>query len=88
MFPVIVLQGDLWKCESMELMLIFIVLIKRTYSHKHHFFPCQGIKHVDHFGFICRESPEPGLSQYICYVFQCASESLVSGVIVSAQNSG
>uniref|UniRef100_A0A8C5US48 TBC1 domain family member 4 n=1 Tax=Microcebus murinus TaxID=30608 RepID=A0A8C5US48_MICMU len=42
----------------------------------------QGIKHVDHFGFICRESPEPGLSQYICYVFQCASESLVSGVIV------
>ncbi|XP_045143015.1 TBC1 domain family member 4-like [Echinops telfairi] len=40
-----------------------------------------GIKHVDHFGFICRESPEPGLSHYICYVFQCASESLVSGVM-------
>uniref|UniRef100_A0A803YSN0 TBC1 domain family member 4 n=1 Tax=Meleagris gallopavo TaxID=9103 RepID=A0A803YSN0_MELGA len=36
----------------------------------------QGIKHVDHFGFICRESVEPALSQYVCYVFQCASESL------------
>ncbi|XP_039405102.1 TBC1 domain family member 4 isoform X4 [Corvus cornix cornix] len=43
----------------------------------------QGIKHVDHFGFICRESVEPGLSQYICYVFQCASESLVDEVMLT-----
>ncbi|XP_043852089.1 TBC1 domain family member 4 isoform X3 [Dromiciops gliroides] len=43
----------------------------------------QGIKHIDHFGFICRESPEPGLSQYICYVFQCASESLVDEVMLT-----
>nr|XP_012327472.1 TBC1 domain family member 4 isoform X3 [Aotus nancymaae] len=43
----------------------------------------QGIKHMDHFGFICRESPEPGLSQYICYVFQCASESLVDEVMLT-----
>ncbi|XP_032959790.1 TBC1 domain family member 4 isoform X3 [Rhinolophus ferrumequinum] len=43
----------------------------------------QGIKHVDHFGFICREAPEPGLSQYICYVFQCASESLVDEVMLT-----
>ncbi|XP_037655691.1 TBC1 domain family member 4 isoform X1 [Choloepus didactylus] len=43
----------------------------------------QGIKHVDHFGFICRESLEPGLSQYICYVFQCASESLVEEVMLT-----
>nr|XP_040137335.1 TBC1 domain family member 4 isoform X3 [Ictidomys tridecemlineatus] len=43
----------------------------------------QGIKHVDHFGFICRESPEPGMSQYICYVFQCASESLVDEVMLT-----
>uniref|UniRef100_A0A8P0T1M3 TBC1 domain family member 4 n=1 Tax=Canis lupus familiaris TaxID=9615 RepID=A0A8P0T1M3_CANLF len=43
----------------------------------------QGIKHVDHFGFICRESPEPGLSLYICYVFQCASESLVDEVMLT-----
>ncbi|XP_054979654.1 TBC1 domain family member 4 isoform X2 [Sorex araneus] len=43
----------------------------------------QGIKHVDHFGFICRESPEPGLSQYICYVFQCASEALVDEVMLT-----
>ncbi|EDM02434.1 rCG37195 [Rattus norvegicus] len=43
----------------------------------------QGIKHVDHFGFICRESLEPGLSQYICYVFQCANESLVDEVMLT-----
>ncbi|KAL1780537.1 TBC1 domain family member 4 isoform X3 [Sigmodon hispidus] len=43
----------------------------------------QGIKHVDHFGFICRESPEPGLSQYMCYVFQCANESLVDEVMLT-----
>lgn len=38
----------------------------------------QGIKHTDHFGFICRHQSESGPSQYVCYVFQCASESLVS----------
>ncbi|XP_054442410.1 TBC1 domain family member 4 isoform X3 [Pteronotus mesoamericanus] len=43
----------------------------------------QGIKHVDHFGFICRESAEAGLSQYVCYVFQCASESLVDEVMLT-----
>ncbi|KAM6291642.1 TBC1 domain family member 4 isoform 1-T1 [Porphyrio hochstetteri] len=43
----------------------------------------QGIKHVDHFGFICRESVEPGLSQYVCYVFQCANESLVDEVMLT-----
>ncbi|XP_071064359.1 TBC1 domain family member 4 isoform X3 [Dasypus novemcinctus] len=43
----------------------------------------QGIKHIDHFGFICRESPEAGLSQYTCYVFQCASESLVDEVMLT-----
>uniref|UniRef100_A0A4W3I2K4 TBC1 domain family member 4 n=1 Tax=Callorhinchus milii TaxID=7868 RepID=A0A4W3I2K4_CALMI len=43
----------------------------------------QGIKHVDHFGFICRECVEPGLNQYVCYVFQCASESLVDEVMLT-----
>ncbi|XP_062904527.1 TBC1 domain family member 4 isoform X3 [Mobula hypostoma] len=43
----------------------------------------QGIKHVDHFGFICRENLEPGLSQYVCYVFQCANESLVDEVMLT-----
>ncbi|XP_069746657.1 TBC1 domain family member 4 isoform X2 [Narcine bancroftii] len=43
----------------------------------------QGIKHVDHFGFICRENVEPGLSQYVCYVFQCANESLVDEVMLT-----
>lgn len=39
----------------------------------------QGIKQTDHFGFICRDPIDSGPSQYACYVFQCASESLVSG---------
>uniref|UniRef100_A0A452HWC7 TBC1 domain family member 4 n=1 Tax=Gopherus agassizii TaxID=38772 RepID=A0A452HWC7_9SAUR len=43
----------------------------------------QGIQHVDHFGFICRESVEPGINQYVCYVFQCASESLVDEVMLT-----
>uniref|UniRef100_A0A803TJ70 TBC1 domain family member 4 n=1 Tax=Anolis carolinensis TaxID=28377 RepID=A0A803TJ70_ANOCA len=43
----------------------------------------QGIKHIDHFGFICRESIETGISQYVCYVFQCASESLVDEVMLT-----
>ncbi|KAM6446173.1 TBC1 domain family member 4 isoform 2-T2 [Liasis olivaceus] len=43
----------------------------------------QGIKHIDHFGFICRESTEPGINQYACYVFQCASESLVDEVMLT-----
>lgn len=38
----------------------------------------QGIKQTDHFGFICRDQSESGPSQYCCFVFQCASESLVS----------
>ncbi|KAM4795441.1 TBC1 domain family member 4 isoform 2-T2 [Rhinophrynus dorsalis] len=43
----------------------------------------QGIQHIDHFGFICRENVEPGISQYICYVFQCASEALVDEVMLT-----
>ncbi|KAJ6652924.1 hypothetical protein lerEdw1_010502, partial [Lerista edwardsae] len=43
----------------------------------------QGIKYIDHFGFICRESTEPGINQYVCYVFQCASESLVDEVMLT-----
>lgn len=38
----------------------------------------QGVKQTDHFGLICRDQSESGHSQYMCYVFQCASESLVS----------
>uniref|UniRef100_A0ABM5FZM2 TBC1 domain family member 4 isoform X1 n=3 Tax=Pogona vitticeps TaxID=103695 RepID=A0ABM5FZM2_9SAUR len=43
----------------------------------------QGIKHIDHFGFICREPTEPGINQYVCYVFQCASESLVDEIMLT-----
>uniref|UniRef100_H3DBZ3 TBC1 domain family member 4 n=1 Tax=Tetraodon nigroviridis TaxID=99883 RepID=H3DBZ3_TETNG len=44
---------------------------------------CQGIKHSDHFGFICRDQIESGSSQYVCFVFQCASESLVDEVMLT-----
>uniref|UniRef100_A0A672I4X7 TBC1 domain family member 4 n=1 Tax=Salarias fasciatus TaxID=181472 RepID=A0A672I4X7_SALFA len=44
---------------------------------------CQGIKQTDHFGFICRHPAESGPSQYVCYVFQCASESLVDEVMLT-----
>ncbi|XP_033842560.1 TBC1 domain family member 4 isoform X2 [Periophthalmus magnuspinnatus] len=44
---------------------------------------CQGIKQTDHFGFICRDQCEGGPSQYVCYVFQCASESLVDEVMMT-----
>ncbi|KAK1168053.1 TBC1 domain family member 4-like isoform X1 [Acipenser oxyrinchus oxyrinchus] len=43
----------------------------------------QGIQHIDHFGFICREAVESGLCQYVCYVFQCASDSLVDEVMLT-----
>ncbi|XP_010788939.1 TBC1 domain family member 4 isoform X2 [Notothenia coriiceps] len=44
---------------------------------------CQGVKQSDHFGFICRDPVESGPSQYVCYVFQCASESLVDEVMLT-----
>ncbi|XP_029112611.1 TBC1 domain family member 4 isoform X3 [Scleropages formosus] len=43
----------------------------------------QGIKHTDHFGLICRDAAESGRSQYVCYVFQCANESLVDEVMLT-----
>ncbi|XP_012719800.2 TBC1 domain family member 4 isoform X5 [Fundulus heteroclitus] len=44
---------------------------------------CQGVKQTDHFGFICRDQSESVASQYVCYVFQCASESLVDEVMLT-----
>nr|XP_020465081.1 TBC1 domain family member 4 isoform X3 [Monopterus albus] len=44
---------------------------------------CQGIKQTDHFGFICRDQSQSGPTQYVCYVFQCASESLVDEVMLT-----
>ncbi|XP_014386272.1 PREDICTED: TBC1 domain family member 1-like [Myotis brandtii] len=41
-------------------------------------FCSQGIRHVDHFGFICRESSGGGGFHFVCYVFQCTNEALVS----------
>ncbi|XP_061698015.1 TBC1 domain family member 4 isoform X2 [Syngnathoides biaculeatus] len=44
---------------------------------------CQAVKQTDHFGFICRDHSESGPSQYVCFVFQCASESLVDEVMLT-----
>ncbi|KAM6955575.1 TBC1 domain family member 4 isoform 3-T3 [Lycodopsis pacificus] len=44
---------------------------------------CQGLKQSDHFGFIGRDQSEAGPNQYVCYVFQCASESLVDEVMLT-----
>ncbi|XP_053732684.1 TBC1 domain family member 4 isoform X1 [Synchiropus splendidus] len=44
---------------------------------------CQGIKQTDHFGFICRDQSESSSNQYVCFVFQCASESLVDEVMLT-----
>ncbi|XP_073670502.1 TBC1 domain family member 1 isoform X2 [Paramisgurnus dabryanus] len=46
-------------------------------------FCSQGIRHVDHFGFICRETVENGGCQFVCYVFQCANESLVDEIMLT-----
>ncbi|KAJ8253387.1 hypothetical protein GJAV_G00212360 [Gymnothorax javanicus] len=43
----------------------------------------QGIKQTDHFGFVCLDPTDSGSSQYVCYVFQCASESLVDEVMLT-----
>lgn len=63
---------------------IVLLLFKRDYDYNFFFFflnplfVCfQGIRHVDHFGFICRETVEGGNCHFVCYVFQCTDESLV-----------
>ncbi|XP_024145206.1 TBC1 domain family member 1 isoform X3 [Oryzias melastigma] len=46
-------------------------------------FCSQGIHHVDHFGFICRETVEGGNCHFVCYVFQCTDESLVDEIMLT-----
>lgn len=46
----------------------------------------QGVKQTDHFGFICRDQSESGPNHYLCYVFQCASESLVGCTSDASEN--
>ncbi|XP_030643581.1 TBC1 domain family member 1 [Chanos chanos] len=46
-------------------------------------FCSQGVRHVDHFGFICRESVESGTCQFVCYVFQCTDEALVDEIMLT-----
>uniref|UniRef100_A0A3P8UZI1 TBC1 domain family member 4 n=1 Tax=Cynoglossus semilaevis TaxID=244447 RepID=A0A3P8UZI1_CYNSE len=46
-------------------------------------FCSQGIRHVDHFGFICREVVEGGNCHFMCYVFQCTDESLVDEIMLT-----
>ncbi|XP_074486250.1 TBC1 domain family member 1 isoform X4 [Sebastes fasciatus] len=46
-------------------------------------FCSQGIRHVDHFGFICRETVDGGSCHFVCYVFQCTDESLVDEIMLT-----
>lgn len=46
-------------------------------------FCSQGIKYVDHFGFICRENPDSGSCHFVCYVFQCTNEALVDEIMLT-----
>ncbi|XP_069487920.1 TBC1 domain family member 1 isoform X8 [Ambystoma mexicanum] len=46
-------------------------------------FCSQGIRHVDHFGFICREPLENGGCHFVCYVFQCTNEQLVDEIMLT-----
>ncbi|XP_067407645.1 TBC1 domain family member 1 isoform X6 [Emydura macquarii macquarii] len=46
-------------------------------------FCSQGIRHVDHFGFICRESLGNGGCYFVCYVFQCTDEALVDEIMMT-----
>ncbi|XP_063740113.1 TBC1 domain family member 1 isoform X1 [Eleginops maclovinus] len=46
-------------------------------------FCSQGICHVDHFGFICRETVEGGSCHFVCYIFQCTDESLVDEIMLT-----
>ncbi|KAM6220870.1 TBC1 domain family member 1-like [Rhynchocyon petersi] len=46
-------------------------------------FCSQGIRHVDHFGFICRESSGCGAFHFVCYVFQCTNEALVDEIMMT-----
>ncbi|XP_034364783.1 TBC1 domain family member 1 isoform X4 [Arvicanthis niloticus] len=48
-------------------------------------FCSQGIRHVDHFGFICRECSGGGSGgfHFVCYVFQCTNEALVDEIMLT-----
>lgn len=48
-------------------------------------FCSQGIRHVDHFGFICRECSGGGGGgfHFVCYVFQCTNEALVDEIMMT-----
>ncbi|XP_018422737.1 PREDICTED: TBC1 domain family member 1 isoform X2 [Nanorana parkeri] len=46
-------------------------------------FCSQGIQHVDHFGFICRELLKNGGCQFVCYVFRCTNEALVDEIMLT-----
>ncbi|XP_036056461.1 TBC1 domain family member 1 isoform X3 [Onychomys torridus] len=49
-------------------------------------FCSQGIRHVDHFGFICREcsgGSVGGAFHFVCYVFQCTNEALVDEIMMT-----
>lgn len=57
------------------------MLLSKTFSDIAH---CsQGIRHLDHFGFISRESSLSGADCYAGYIFRCQTESVVDEIMSS-----
>ncbi|XP_035209775.1 TBC1 domain family member 4-like, partial [Stegodyphus dumicola] len=51
------------------------MLLSKTFNDIAH---CsQGVKHLDHFGFICRETTLSGADCYAGYIFRCQTEKVV-----------
>ncbi|XP_072554014.1 TBC1 domain family member 1-like isoform X2 [Paramormyrops kingsleyae] len=46
-------------------------------------FCSQGIRHLDHFGFVCREPQESATWQRVCYIFQCHAGPLVDEIMLT-----
>ncbi|EHB03563.1 TBC1 domain family member 1 [Heterocephalus glaber] len=48
-------------------------------------FSSQGIRHMDHFGFICQESSGGGGFHFVCSMFQCTNEALVDKITMTVK---
>ena len=55
------------------------VLFNKTFNYVSH---CsQGVKYIDHFGFICRESSFYANDFYVGYVFRCQTDKVVNEIM-------
>ncbi|XP_054162990.1 TBC1 domain family member 1-like isoform X2 [Oppia nitens] len=57
------------------------VVLNKTFSNISHC--CQGIKHSDHFGIVCRKSTLNTPESYVIHVFMCQSDKLVAEIMYS-----